>query len=187
MEIVVDTSKGLFMFTYTGRKVNPGTITKNDINIEDIARSLSNICRFNGHCKTFYSVAQHSVYVSRIAESLGGDPIRGLLHDATECYVGDMIRPVKYRDEMKSFIELEDSVMDVIADKFGIIGEFMTPDIKIADNIALFTEKDQILANNDDWGWGYEIPRMEEKIELMYPPDAYNFFMKRYNELFNTT
>lgn len=184
MESIIEKVTGPWMATRTGRKINPGTMLKEDVDINDIAWALSHLCRYNGHCDHFYSVAQHSVYVSYVVEELGGDPKKGLLHDATECYIGDMVRPVKYRDGMQSFRDLEDRIGKVIEEAFQLDGEMMTKEVKEGDNILLHTEKDQILMNSPDWGWGEDIPRMEEKISLMYPPEAYEFFIKRYEELF---
>jgi len=68
------------------------------IKLADIAHSLSNLCRFNGHCRRFYSVAQHSVLVARVVRFLDGGMVAqrwALLHDAHEAYVGDVIRPIK--------------------------------------------------------------------------------------------
>ena len=68
------------------------------VNIEHLAQALGNVCRFNGHCKHHYSVAQHSILVSRIVEWSGGSPeeaLQGLLHDAEEAYIADLTRPLK--------------------------------------------------------------------------------------------
>ena len=77
-----------------------------DIHILDIAHALSQICRFGGHTSSFYSVAEHSINVATLLEQQGADKITvlaGLLHDATEAYMGDMPRPIKqslpYGDE----------------------------------------------------------------------------------------
>src|ERR1035437_8999101 len=49
--------------TYSGRRFCPLSPNPDAIVLQDIAHSLAMQCRFNGHCKKFYSVAQHSVYV----------------------------------------------------------------------------------------------------------------------------
>ncbi len=184
MEKELSNVKGFWMATRTGKKINPGNMDKEDVDIEDIAWSLSHLCRYNGHCDYFYSVAQHSVYVSKVVESLGGDPKKGLIHDATECYLGDMVKPVKTRPDMKGYVDLEDKVMNTIGKAFGFYTPIMTDIVKKADNIVLFSEKDQIIKYPMDWGWGNDIPRMKEKIKPMYPKEAYDFFMNRYNKLF---
>lgn len=69
-----------------------------EISIYDIAHQLANQCRFNGACREFYSVAQHSVLVARLLEASGASPriqLLGLLHDAHEAYLGDLVRPLK--------------------------------------------------------------------------------------------
>ena len=52
--------------TFTGKKFSPLEPRREDIDILDIAHSRSMQCRFNGHCRQFYSVAEHSVRVARI-------------------------------------------------------------------------------------------------------------------------
>ena len=65
--------------------------------VRDIAHSLAQIARFNGHCREFYNVATHSIIVAYIMdEYVGGDPLEGLLHDATEAYLSDVPAPFKH-------------------------------------------------------------------------------------------
>ncbi len=82
------------METFTGLEVDPLKLRPEDIQIEDIAHSLSLQCRYGGHCRVFYSVAQHSMLVSeRLSTPLL--KLYGLLHDAAETYFGDMVTPLK--------------------------------------------------------------------------------------------
>lgn len=84
-----------FILTYTGQKFSFDNYKLCDILIEDIAHALSNLGRFTGHTSVFYSVAQHSLEMSR--RILGGPEVKlaALLHDGAEAYVGDMSSPLK--------------------------------------------------------------------------------------------
>ena len=64
---------GPYLQTVSGRRVNPFDPDPEQLDIEDIARALANLCRFGGHSRVFYSVAQHSVIVSELVEQRGGD------------------------------------------------------------------------------------------------------------------
>jgi 5'-deoxynucleotidase YfbR-like HD superfamily hydrolase len=84
--------------TYTGIEIGMLAPSPSHINVADIARGLSMICRFNGQALDFYSVAEHSVLVASILRAWGMDVdvIRaGLLHDAHEAYIGDVTSPMK--------------------------------------------------------------------------------------------
>ena len=96
--------------TYTGRKFHPLDPAMTDFDLRDIAHSLSLLCRFNGHCLRFYSVAEHSVRVSRILP----DDLKlwGLLHDAGEAYLTDLPRPVK--GQMPGFRDMEDKIVEYV-------------------------------------------------------------------------
>jgi len=112
-----------------------------EIDIQNIAWSLSMQCRFNGHLSYFYSVAQHSVIVSRIVESQYPFDnkliLRALLHDAAEAYVGDVITPIKKL--LPRFYEIEEKIEHVIMDKYGLERD-MPECVKEADIIAVVTE-----------------------------------------------
>lgn len=139
--------------THSGRKVSLVDPQPDDIDINDIAHALSLLCRFNGHCKVFYSVAQHSIHVSRLTPP--GLELDGLLHDATECFVGDMVRPLKglvrhYYGEMLD--EIETRMWVAISAKFfgGEIRDLSQ--IVRADMVALATEKRDLLGPCDhEW------------------------------------
>ena len=71
--------------------------TPDMVRLDDISFSLHNQCRYNGHTK-FYSVAEHSVIAARLAfaDKRSKEEVRAvLMHDAAECYLGDVSRPLK--------------------------------------------------------------------------------------------
>lgn len=125
------------MLTYTGKVIDPLNATVDDIEIVDIAHALSNICRFNGHCRKFYSVAQHSVLVSVHVQRQYA--MYGLLHDASEAYLGDVIRPIKESDTFKYYRIVEHNLTKVIFEKFGLKHE-MPPNVSLIDGRLLLAE-----------------------------------------------
>lgn len=87
-----------YITTIGGRRFDPTAPEGKDIDIDDIAHSLSLICRANGHFRTFFSVARHCINCAREASERGYShhvQLLCLLHDATEAYMGDMTRPLK--------------------------------------------------------------------------------------------
>ena len=137
----------IWVETYNGGKLHLAEPRFDEITIEDIAHSLSLLCRFTGHCSKFYSVAQHSIYVSQILDDK--DKLAGLLHDASETYTGDMNRPMK--SLFRAFKPIENIIQDAIYRRFGIHRYDHTL-IKRADNIMLATEARDLMKNSDDWG-----------------------------------
>lgn len=102
--------------TFTGVDFDLLDPSPNMIDIRDIAHSLSNECRFGGHCTWHYSVAQHSVIVSEIAQPW--DALRGLLHDAAETYLKDL--PPQLKLMFPGYVEMEARVMAAVHSRFGI-------------------------------------------------------------------
>ena len=102
--------------TFTGRLVDVFNLHEEDIDIEDIVHSLACINRFCGHVAEPVSVAQHSVYVSCLCD---GHALQGLLHDASEAYLGDVSRRLKNRPEMAGYREAEGLVQSAIYRRFG--------------------------------------------------------------------
>ena len=107
--------KGDFIQTFTGRMFWPIDPQPDEVDIEDIAHALSNVCRFCGHTREFYSVAQHSVLVSEIVPAAFA--LEGLLHDATEAYISDVARPVK--PYLTNYKEIEINLYRAIAKRFN--------------------------------------------------------------------
>lgn len=103
------------IITHSGLEFDLFDIKEECIRIEDISYGLSNIARFSGQVP-FYSVARHSIYV---AKSLPKDlRLSGLLHDASEAYIGDVISPIK--KIMKEYIDLEAKMMKAISKKWNL-------------------------------------------------------------------
>lgn len=122
-----------FITTYTGKKVNPLMLQLEDVCIEDIAHSLACVNRFNGHVRVPISVAQHSVWVSKLSGPFG---MEGLLHDAAEAYLGDMTKWVKEAPGMHGHVAIERRAQDVICSMFGIPPE-MPEIVKWADKLTV--------------------------------------------------
>lgn len=124
-----------YIRTYTGVKFYPLHPEPDEINIEDIAHALSNNCRWGGHCRYFYPVAQHSVFVTRL---LSEHRLCGLLHDAAEAYLMDMPSPIKR--QMPEYTAIEDNLMEVVARKFGFEWP-KSASVTGADRVALYCER----------------------------------------------
>jgi uncharacterized protein len=176
-----DRGSGWFI-TYSGIRFWPLDPRPEDICITDIAHSLSHICRFGGHARHFYSVAQHSVIVSHLVEPELA--LAGLMHDATEAYLGDMTRPLKH--QMPEYQRVEGLLWRVIAEKFGLPSE-LPPSIKHADNVALLTERrDVINPAKEPRPWFLDSLGIEPHHEYIFPLAAWDaklLFNERYKEL----
>ena len=169
----------------SGRFVNPFEPDPEQLDIGDIARALANVCRFGGHCRPFYSVAQHSVIVSELVEQRGGDAedaFAALMHDATEAYLGDMPHPLKHRSPLgAAFKDAEDHLERALHERFGIKPDVL--EIKRADRALLATERRAF--SSEDWHW----PELEgvEPLDLELtawsPDEAAQAFAERYAEL----
>lgn len=165
--------------TYSGRRFNPTNPYVDAIVIQDIAHSLSMQCRFSGHVKKFYSVAQHSVLVSYICDS--ADALWGLMHDASEAYLVDVPRPLKRSGKFDAYLEFEDKMQRAVCKRFGL-PEAEPASVKRADKILLSTEaRDLMSPLHPDWVSPTEpLPFL---IDPMGQQDAKNLFMKRFFQL----
>ena len=107
--------------TFSGIRFWPLLPNPADIRIEDIAHALSNQCRFGGHAREFYSVAEHSVRVSQHCPP--EDALWGLLHDASEAYLCDVPAPLKALPAFEVYRAAERSLQGTIAVRFGLSTE----------------------------------------------------------------
>lgn len=139
-----------YISTLSGKRIYLDNPHPSDFRIEDIAAGLAKECRFNGQCQGFYSVAQHSVLLSRL---LPDDlALVGLLHDAPEAYLRDVSRPVKYYNGMDTYRDLHFKFWQAIAFKFHIPA-MLDERIEAADNAMLAAEKRDLMPEHmhDEW------------------------------------
>lgn len=112
--------------THTGVAFKFGDMTRDMINLIDIAHALARTCRYNGHTNRHYCVAEHSIIFARWVAaqpwSTAKDVLTVLLHDAAETYIGDLIRPVK--NEVPDFSVVETKIDTLVAEKFCTIYPF---------------------------------------------------------------
>ena len=182
--------------TFTGRAFDLSNPQPEQVCIEDIAHALANCCRYAGHSRWHYSVAQHSLLVAEIVAAT--DPelaLTALLHDAAEAYIGDWSSPLKalmrhaVRDQEAatdleqggpftpwSPLDVEQAVEHAIGKRFGVDLLTRNPVIKAADLIALATEKRDLFgpAPRDGWGdsTGFEMPEPLTRRILRVTPES---------------
>jgi hypothetical protein len=151
---------------------------RSQVQIEDIAYGLSNLCRFAGQTREFYSVAQHSVMVADLMQT-NKTALQGLLHDAAEAYTGDFTSPMKsLMDGYKTRIEepIEREIFRQLDVPFP-----MSPEVKVADTKVLATEIRDLM-NGTLWQEGLPEP-LVRKIWAWPPAVARHLFLKKYHAL----
>lgn len=129
---------GDWMQTATGRQFWPLDPRADEIHIADIAAGLSKLCRYGGHCKRFYSVAEHSVLMAHAAPD--GLHLAALMHDASEAYLSDVIRPIKRH--LTGYVAIEAALEKVIARRFCLQWP-MPAAVKVLDERIVHDEKAQ--------------------------------------------
>ncbi len=146
--------RGDWIETYSGVQFYPLDPRPEDVRLADIAHSLAMTCRFNGHAKFHYSVAQHSLFVADLLP----EPLRiyGLLHDAHEAYTGDMTRPVKRSLAVGAYDAYSEMVARcerVVLDAFGLpLLSSEDGDLVVeADNRMLATERRDVMRSKLEW------------------------------------
>ena len=175
----------IYMLTHSGARFDLENPSPDQIFDEDIAIALSRQCRFNGHSRSFYSVAQHSCYVADELRRSGEDAdvqFAGLMHDAAEAYVGDVIQPIK--SMLSGYADLERRVMGAIAEVYELPGDAETmAKVKRADMRVLFAEKRDLMMSDRPWPGEAEIGASTIRIVPHETPDmARAEFVRRLRE-----
>ena len=176
---------GPYLQTVSGRWVNPFDPDPDQLDAGDIARALANQCRFGGHSRVFYSVAQHSVLVSELVEQRGGDvedAFAALMHDASEAYLGDMPHPLKHRSPLgAAFRQAEDHLEQALRDRFAIRSG--VPEIKRVDLALLASERRAFSAEVWDWPELEGVEPLDLELTAWSPDEAARAFAERYAQL----
>ena len=163
--------------TYTGILFDFEEPEASPICIEDIAHSLSLLCRFAGHCTKFYSVAEHSLRVSYVCPE--EHALWGLMHDASEAYCVDVPRPLKHMENMEHYRAHEKRVMRVICGWFNM-NPVEPAEVKDADNVLLVTEQRDLLKNAIP---DFNVVPLVGPIVPITSKQAEKLFLKRFKEL----
>lgn len=163
----------------SGSRIDALHPASDDIDIVDIARALSRLARWNGHTSKFLSVAEHSVLLARFAPAhLRAD---ALMHDATEAYVGDVVRPLKYMAGMHAYRRCEYLMAKAIAERFDL--SHPTPDeVKRLDDRMLRTEIAQLMPSGS-YSHSRRVRPLDVTIECWSPSRAEREFMRTAREL----
>jgi len=148
IKIKSEDGRGPWITTYTGKRFYPLDPQVEDINIEDIAHSLSQICRFNGHIRKFYSVAQHCVIVSNYCSK--ENKLHGLLHDAAEFCYSDLCNPIKKSGLLQNYIDLEIKLQGIIFKAYGL-DENEPEEVKEIDKKVTATEARDLYKTVPNW------------------------------------
>lgn len=169
-----------YIHTFSGKNFyfnDPSTVK-----ITDIAHALSNICRWTGHVKRFYSVAQHSVICAQQCPAFG---LRALLHDAAEAYIGDINKPLKTLLG-QTIIDIESRIERAVWTRFGLSlepGQVERRTVKSVDQRVGATEALQLMNVQNCRGFDGASIITGLKIEPLYPFDAEKLFLETFKEL----
>lgn len=169
-----------FIETFTNKQYHFLNPSESEICIEDIAQALSMSCRYSGHVKHFYSVAEHSCILSDKVLELTGDKLLAydaLLHDASEAYLNDIPRPIKPHLNNYDYIELlaEKCIQSALSCRP------MHHLVRKLDTNIVRDEAEQLFVSVPSWTNDYELVGVT--VKCLTPEQARAEFMKRFNEL----
>jgi hypothetical protein len=174
--------------TFSGTLFDPLAPDPAAIHVEDVAHALAHHCRFGGHSRAYYSVAQHSCLVADAVEAGGAsaeETLWALLHDATEAYLVDLPHPLKHRSSLGGpFREAEAVLQAAVCERFGL-STIPPPAVKRVDRAALAAERAVLMRPAPDAAWP-ELDGIEPlgvEIEPWPPERAKAEFLARYDRL----
>lgn len=177
---------GDWMITFTGRRFWPLDPRPEEVSFVDVAHGLARICRYNGQCRHFYSVAEHSHLLAHYFERQGRlDAARfALLHDAAEAYIGDMVRPLKHSG-MDQFRAADAAIERAVFAAAGLAGDIPQA-VHQADTAIIANEAIALFDAAKIEGAGWVLPTPLRGIKLLTDDslDAEYMFAKAFKRLF---
>jgi 5'-deoxynucleotidase YfbR-like HD superfamily hydrolase len=194
-------TRGDWIQTYTGQRFYLFSPRADEVVIEDIAFALAKICRFGGHSRVFYSVGQHSLVVDDlVARWWLNNPgkvspfqaarlrLAALLHDGSEAYIGDVVRPLKR--QLAAYKAIETQIQLAVMARFQIEDlmdeiELDTGVVKQADNLALALERHKVLLPTDyKWRTDVLLEGVDYQIQLRPAEAVPVVFLERFQQLY---
>lgn len=171
---------GNFIQVYSGGMFFPLDPRSEEIDILDIAHSLSFQNRFTGHTRFPYSVAQHSVLVADKCPR----PFKlwGLIHDAGESYLVDLPSPIKRAPGMQCYRDAEKKILQAVAKRFDLSPVTIPEVVKEIDRRMCKTEALALMAPLVD-GWDCAVPYDDVIIDRWDPEDAEECFLDTFSDL----
>ncbi|MEP2977997.1 MAG: hypothetical protein ABJO86_00840 [Lentilitoribacter sp.] len=149
-----------------------------DFSIIDIAKGLSNTCRFGGQSPRYYSVAEHCVLMSRVVGHAFS--FEALMHDAAEAFICDMPKPLKQL--LPDYKVVEDRVEAAICERYNLPVK-ISSSVKNMDIRMLAAEQTQVMGNSHDWAHTHGLEAAPVTIEFWEPLEAYAKFLERFKQL----
>lgn len=158
----------------------------NNITLDAIAHALSLTCRFSGHCDSLWSVASHTILVSRRLHDLGESytvQLAGLHHDDAEFAVTDLPRPIK--PFVADFVMIENRVLDAVLKALGLEAlPVHSSAVKGADDWALAQEAGELMPSRGKyWQLGYEWDGVDRDLGGEIPEQVRARWLRRHRYL----
>jgi hypothetical protein len=190
----MSTRRGDWIQSWGINQIWPLDLQPEDVRPIEVGNATAKLCRFSGHIREHYSVAQHCVLVSveveRRARAMGlheKDVLNlarwGHAHDWTEGLgLVDVARPIKRLPELEGYRKIEAAMMGVVAERLGLVGLEEPPIVKEVDAVLCYTEaRDLFPRVHPEWKW-HAAP-LPEKIVPLEWRDALALFRARFEEL----
>ena len=168
-----------YFTTRSGRHIRVLDPRPEDVYVPDIAWALSRICRFGGHAPRHDSVAQHSVLVSELCPPHLA--LVGLLHDAPEAYIGDVIGPLKHA--LPDLMDIEKRWEQAIEQALGGVEGWLTkmdPVVHQADHTVFHVEWESLFVGEDKREHLHCHPKVGRRVVMLSAEDAYVQFEHTY-------